>query len=164
MDYAYPWDGLITEFKFHENPSWARHFATLMRSAPWVDLALEKADIVIPIPLATERMLERGFNQSALLTRHLCPAKNREDVLLRVINTPAQSTLDRDARQHNVRRAFTVEPSRRNDMTGKRIVLVDDVMTSGASMGAATSALKHAGAIHITAIVFARTATEPSAA
>jgi len=61
------WTGLIAHFKFQENPAWGGHFATLMRSAPWVEPALEAADFVIPMPLARERLLQRGFNDSASL-------------------------------------------------------------------------------------------------
>nr|WP_315464790.1 ComF family protein [uncultured Rhodoferax sp.] len=160
MDYAYPWDRLIAHFKFQENPAWAHHFARLMRSTPWVDPALEEADFVIPMPLATERLLQRGFNQSALLARQLCPAKTLEHVLLRVIHTPAQSALDRKSRRQNVRNAYAMEPTRQGAVAGKRVVLVDDVMTSGASMGEAAATLRRAGATHITALVFARTGAD----
>lgn len=131
-----------------------------MRSTPWVDPALEEADFVIPIPLAIPRLQERGYNQSALLARSLCPSKTLENVLLRVINTSAQSSLDRKDRQNNVRHAFALEPTRRGIVANKRIVLVDDVMTSGASMTAASTTLKHAGANHVTALVFARTGVD----
>jgi len=164
VDYAYPWDRLIAHFKFQENPAWAGHFAALMRSAPWVEPALEAADFVIPMPLARERLLQRGFNQSALLARHLSPDKTLEQVLLRVINTPAQSALDRKDRQDNVRHAFAMEPLLQGAVSDKRIVLLDDVMTSGASMSAAATTLRHAGAAHITALVFARTGVDAATA
>lgn len=160
VDYAFPWDRLIAEFKFHENPAWARHFAVLIRSSPWVEPALEDADFIVPMPLATERLLQRGFNQSTLLARHLNPAKVLEGALLRVVNTPAQSTLARKDRQSNLRRAFAMEPARPGIVAGKRLVLLDDVMTSGASMAAASAVLKRAGASHITALVFARTGVD----
>ncbi len=157
VDYAFPWSRLVTDFKFRENPAWARHFATLMRSTPWIEPSLESADHVIPMPLATERFKQRGFNQAALLSRQLCPAKNCEGILLRVLNTPAQHTLDRKDRQANVMRAYALEPQHATRVANKRIVLIDDVMTSGASMAAASAVLKLAGAHHITVMVFART-------
>jgi len=85
-------------------------------------------------------------------------------VLLRVINTPAQSALDRKDRQDNVRHAFAMEPLRQTAVSGQRIVLLDDVMTSGASMSAAATTLRHAGAAHITALVFARTGVDAATA
>lgn len=158
VDYGYPWDRLIADFKFQGNPAWARHFATVMRSAPWVEPALEAADWVIPMPLARERLLERGFNQSALIARHLSPAKVREDWLLRLFHTPPQSGLSRERRQHNLQHAFAMEPHSGARLQGQNIILVDDVMTSGATMAAASVVLQRAGAQHITALVFARTA------
>ena len=164
VDYAFPWDRLIAQFKFQENPAWARHFAVLIRSSPWVEPALEDADFIVPMPLATERLLQRGFNQSTLLARNLNPSKVLEGALLRVVNTPAQSSLTRKDRQNNLRLAFAMEPSRPGIVEGKRLVLLDDVMTSGASMGAASAVLRRAGAIHITALVFARTGVETALA
>jgi predicted amidophosphoribosyltransferase len=80
-----------------------------------------------------------------------------ENALLRVLHAPAQSSLDWQSRQHNVRHAFAMEPLNPGAVAGKHVVLLDDVMTSGASLGAATAVLKQAGALHITALVFART-------
>ena len=155
--YAYPWSGLVADFKFHEHTGWAASFATLMRSAPWVEPALEAADVVIPMPLSRERLQERGFNQAQLLAQALEPAKLLCHVLLRIKDTPPQSSLPRKDRLQNVQHAFAVDPLRASQLAGKRVVLVDDVMTSGASLHAAATALRQAGAKHIAALVFART-------
>lgn len=159
VDYGYPWDRLIADFKFRSNPAWARYFAAVMRSAPWVEPALEAADWVVPMPLSRERLRDRGFNQSSLLARQLCPAKVQETSLLRVIHTPAQSGLPRQQRLHNLQHAFAMEPLNAAAIEGKRVILVDDVMTSGATLGAASQVLRRAGAKHISAMVFARTVT-----
>lgn len=158
VDYAYPWDTLIAEFKFHENAAWAHAFAGLMHNAPWVGPALDDADVVLPMPLAPERLRHRGFNQSTLLARQLRPHKTLHHALLRVIHTAPQSSLPRKDRQSNVQGAFALDPFQREGIAGKKVVLLDDVMTSGASLAAATQALRRAGAAHITALVFARTA------
>ena len=157
VGYEYPWSTLITDFKFHGRPGWASTFATLMRSAPWVEPALDLADVVLPLPLAPQRLAERGFNQALLLARCLAPGKTRPGVLLRVRHTAAQAALDRAARQANVRGAFAVEPLLAAGLRGARAVLVDDVMTSGASLASAAAAVRQAGAAHITALVLART-------
>jgi ComF family protein len=157
VSYSYPWSGLVAQFKFHGRPGWAGPLAALMRSAPWVEPALEQADHVLPMPLSRERLAERGFNQALELARALAPAKVRCDLLLRVRNTPAQAELGLAARLRNVKGAFAVEPLRVAQVRARRIVLVDDVMTSGASLFAAADALRQAGAAHITAIVLART-------
>ena len=154
--YEYPWSRLILEFKFGQRPGWAPRFAMLLRSAPWVEPALENAGLVLPMPLSAQRMRERGFNQALELARHLAPAKCRPGLLLRIKDTPPQSALKRAQRLHNVRHAFAVEPLRAGELAHARVVLVDDVMTSGASLYAAALALRAAGAAHITGIVLAR--------
>ncbi len=131
--------------------------ATLMRSTPWVDPALEAAHWVVPMPLSPERLRQRGFNQAYLLARELAPTVVRKDLLLRIRDTPAQSSLPRRERMANVQNVFAIEPLQHHQIQGKRIVLVDDVMTSGASLNAAAHTLKQAGAQHVTALVFART-------
>ncbi|MDP3619855.1 MAG: ComF family protein [Ramlibacter sp.] len=155
--YDYPWSSLITQFKFHGQAGWARPFAVLMRSSPWIEPALDSADLVVPIPLSDARLAERGFNQALLLARELAPARTRPDLLLRLRHTHPQAALNRQARLANVTGAFAVDPLRTAQVRGKRIALVDDVMTSGASLFAAALALRQAGASHITALVFART-------
>ncbi|SDZ84270.1 ComF family protein [Acidovorax soli] len=157
VDYAYPWAGAIAEFKFRGDPSWAAALATLLRSTPWVEPALEAADRVLPVPLSRARLQERGFNQAALLAHHLAAPKVDATLLLRLRATEAQSGLPRSQRLRNLQGAFAVEPTRAATLQGQRIVLLDDVMTTGATLNAATHALRQAGAAHITALVVART-------
>ena len=157
VDYAYPWADALAQFKFRGDPGWAKALATLMRSTPWMEPALEAADRVLPVPLSTERLRERGFNQSALLARHLAGPKTDLHTLLRLHATEAQSSLPRAQRMRNLRGAFAVEPSRAAALRGQRVVLIDDVMTTGATLQAATLALREAGVAHVTAAVLART-------
>jgi ComF family protein len=157
VSYAWPWPDCIAGFKFHGDAGWAGPFATLLRSAPWVEPALERCDIVLPMPLAPARLRERGFNQACELARRLSPAKTDAALLLRTRDTPAQSGLSRADRLRNLRGAFAVEPLRADAVRGLRLVLVDDVMTSGASLFAAAETLRLAGAAHVTALVLART-------
>jgi predicted amidophosphoribosyltransferase len=91
------------------------------------------------------------------MARALEPTKVQSDVLLRVLETPPQSALARQDRLNNVAGAFAIEPSRYAEVAGKHIVLLDDVMTSGASLASAARVLRGAGAAHITGLVFART-------
>lgn len=157
VDYAYPWSGLLVNFKFHQQPGWAASLARLLRSAPWVEPALEQADLLIPMPLSSQRLRERGFNQTLELARALEPSKAISGVLLRLRDTPPQSSLPRHDRLRSVQGAYAVEPLLARRVEGKRIVLLDDVMTTGASLYAAAHALRDAGATHITGMVFART-------
>lgn len=157
VDYAYPWSTLVLDFKFKEHTGWAREFAALMRSTPWIEPALEAADWVIPLPLSAQRLRERGFNQTLLLARALAAEKTNPHILLKMRDTAVQHTLPLKERLANVRQSFVVEPQLAKAVQGKRLVVLDDVMTSGATLRAAAEALRQAGAHHLTAIVFART-------
>ena len=155
--YAYPWSGLITSYKFNSNPGWSSTFATLLRSTPWTEPALDACDLLVPMPLSVQRLQARGFNQALVLARALQPDKTDSQVLLRIKDTPAQRTLARTERLLSVKDAFAVDPLLAVRVRGKRIVLVDDVMTSGASIYAAASVLLASGAMHITGMVISRT-------
>ena len=161
VSYAYPWSHLISGYKFHEHPGRAAAFALLLRSTPWVEPALEAADALLPIPLSAQRLRTRGFNQALLLARQLAPEKTDSHLLLRIQDTPAQSTLNRKQRLVSLHDAFAVDPLRAQQIRGKRLLLVDDVMTSGATLYAAAHVLRAAGAAHITALVIARTQARP---
>ena len=155
--YAWPWVGLIGRFKFQQSAGWAGPLATLLMSAPGAEDSLEAADWVLPMPLSAARLAERGFNQSWLLARALSPSKADAQMLLRTRNTPSQRTLPRSERLANVLGAFAVEPLRAHQLRGKNVVLIDDVMTSGASLHTAARVLRQAGVGHIAALVLART-------
>lgn len=157
LPYAYPWSTLVADFKFHQQAGWAACFALLLRSTPWVEPALEAADWIIPMPLSRQRLRERGYNQALVLARALDAHKVVHDLLLRVHDTPPQRTLPRSERLRNVEHAFAVDPVQQPRLAGKRVVLLDDVMTSGASLYAAAKTLRAAGATHITGLVLART-------
>ena len=155
--YAWPWVDLIAQLKFHGQPGWARTLGSLMLNAPWVEDTLAQADCVVPIPLSAERLSERGYNQSLLLARQISAAKTQAELLLRTRHTPSQRTLPRAQRLANLTGAFAIDPLRMAEVRGQRVVLVDDVMTSGASLHTAALALREAGARHISAVVLART-------
>lgn len=157
VDYAWPWRGLVARFKFHGQPGWDRPLSWLMRSAAGVDEVLAAADRVLPMPLSRERLAERGYNQAWLLARRLAPDKADASLLLRIRHTPAQHTLPRAQRLANLEGALVVDPLRAGQVRGRSLVLVDDVMTSGASLHCAARALVLAGAAQVSAIVLART-------
>jgi ComF family protein len=157
VSYTFPWTGCIARFKFQADPSLARALAHLMRHAPWVEPALDAATLVVPMPLSPTRLRERGFNQALELARHLAPHKTHAHTLLRRGDSAHQVGASRQERLDHVRDAFWVAPERVSAVRGQRVVLVDDVMTTGASMNEAARALRVAGAVHITGLVLART-------
>jgi ComF family protein len=160
VGYGFPWQDLVADFKFRDAPGWADLFALLLQSTHGVDVALAQADGVLPVPLSTARLRQRGFNQALLLAQALEPAKTRAHLLLRIKDTPPQSLLDRAARLNDVKDAFAVDPLLVTQVRGQSIVLVDDVMTTGATLHGAALALRAAGATRVTALVFARTDRE----
>jgi ComF family protein len=155
--YVWPWTDCITDFKFRGHAGLAAPLAALLRSAPRIEPALEQADLVLPLPLSPARLGERGFNQAHELAKRLAPRKTDPGILLRTRDAPAQSALTRAQRLRNLRGAFALEPLRAAAVRDKRIVLVDDVMTTGASLFTAAETLRRGGAAHITAVVLART-------
>lgn len=120
---------------------------------------LDEADLLVPVPLHRLRLAHRRFNQSAALAAAIAqvsgvPARN--DLLTRSKATPPQVGLTRGLRAKNMQGAFAVPPELRFELAERRIVLVDDVMTSGATLNAATRVLLRAGAKQVDAIVCAR--------
>lgn len=157
VSYEYPWAGVVGLFKFNGRPAWATQIAQIMQINPDVQPALDAADLAIPMPLLSARLRTRGYNQALVLAQALRIKNLDSAVLLRIKETPALSLLDREDRLRAMTDAFAVEPLLAERVRGQRIVLIDDVMTTGATLHGAASALKAAGAAHITGLVFART-------
>jgi ComF family protein len=147
----------MADFKFHDQPALAKFFANLLKATPWVDPSIEAADLLLPMPLSRQRLQVRGYNQALLLAQQLHARKARVDLLLRITDTPAQHTLKREQRLTGLAHSFAVDPLKVSLLQGARLVLVDDVMTTGASLYAAARVLRAAGAAHITGLVVART-------
>lgn len=162
VPYAWPWRERIAALKFREQPGWARPLAWLMRGCDGAEDLLHSADAVLPIPLSRQRLAERGYNQAWQLARALAPNKADAGLLLRVRHTPPQRSLPRSARLANLQGAFAVEPLRAHDLRGLHLLLVDDVMTSGASLHSAAQVLMQTGAARVSALVLARTEAHAS--
>jgi len=157
LNYAWPWSPLISQFKFFSQPAWARSFASIMRSTPFAQDAIDQAHLLLPIPLSAARLAERGFNQSLLLALQLSPSKTQSHLLLRTRHTQAQSQLNRQARLSNLLGAFAMSPLEAGAVRGQHILLIDDVMTSGATLNLVAQVLKQAGAKEVCALVLAKT-------
>lgn len=143
----------LRRFKFEGRPDLARPLGQMLRRA-----AAEAglcADIVIPVPLHPKRLCERGYNQSALLARSIVgevSARLDTRTLVRIRQTEQQATLDQKSRLLNVQQAFALQGSVQN----LRIVLVDDVYTTGATLQACADTLRRGGAANVKGLVLAR--------
>lgn len=165
MDYGFPWDHVVNEFKYQARPELANALAELMAAAI-ARSAQALPDRVLPMPLAPQRLAQRGYNQAWELARRVAAAAHRpacSNGLLRPLDTAPQAGLGRAARQHNLRTAFMVEPRHRPALAGRRVALVDDVMTTGATVREAAAALLRAGAAAVDVWVLARTPEAPVA-
>lgn len=162
-DYAPPIDRLIGALKFGGQLAAAgalgRELAIALRRWQAGPLSAQAApiDLVVPVPLSLARRQQRGYDQAQAIARALGRAASitHGHPLVRLRPTRAQSTLPRLERADNLRGAFGPRPGLRLD--GAHVALVDDVMTTGATLDAAARALRQAGAHRITAVVAART-------
>lgn len=124
---------------------------------------ISKADMVTPVPLHWTRSFARRFNQSALLAKVVARQGNIEfapEVLTRHRRTPSQGRLNAGARQRNVQGAFTAPKKHQDRIKGKRILLIDDVLTTGATVAACASVLRRTGATGVDVLTVARVVRE----
>ena len=120
---------------------------------------LADADALVPVPRHWRRQWARRFNQAALLAQIIARTNGRvvaHGALKRVKATPQQVGLDKSERAHNVQGAFRVPAAGRAEVAGRKLLLIDDVLTSGATIDACTRALLRAGATSVDVLVFAR--------
>jgi ComF family protein len=159
LDYGHPWDRLIASFKFHAALDLVAPLAHTLVHA-WRLSGRQQPELLVPVPLAASRLRERGYNQAWQIARRLarvlgCAADDR--LLHRVRDTPHQLAFPPERRAANVQAAFMAEPARLAALRGRRITLVDDVMTTGATAAEITRVLQHAGAAAVDVWVLART-------
>lgn len=151
--YAFPLDRLLPRFKFHHDLAAGRLLAQGMADA---FRALPRPDALIPIPLHRARLRSRGYDQALELAKPLACALGiplHDHVLLRRRHTSPQSELDARGRRRNLRGAFAVSA---NAMPPAHVTLIDDVMTTGATLHAAALALRRAGVVRVDAWICAR--------
>ena len=151
--YAFPIDRLVQALKYRHQLVVAQFFAeVLQETATCLPMPI---DLVLALPLSEMRLRQRGFNQALEIARPLarqCGWPLSAHGYQRVVDTAPQTSLPWKERQRNVRGAFECGL----DLTGKRVVVIDDVMTTGATLNEFARVLKQHGAAHVTNLVAAR--------
>ena len=148
--YGFPLDKLIQALKFQHRLALAGLFAGAMRAE-----APAHGDLILPMPLSSARLRQRGFNQAMEIARPLARALQLPlsiDDCRRTLDTAPQSSLPWKARRRNMRNAFEC----RTDLRDKTIVVIDDVMTTGATLDELARTLKRHGAVRVINWVVAR--------
>jgi ComF family protein len=158
--YSFAVDTLITRFK--HNAKWPLGHLLGELLAQYLqhrfDEDLDRPEVLIPVPLATKRLRQRGFNQAAMLARWLSESLKipcDETLLLRIQDTSAQQELKADARKRNLRNAFALAPD--TCVAGRHLALIDDVLTTGATAQTLARLLMDAGAARVDVYCLART-------
>lgn len=154
--YDYPIDSLLQHYKYKETLHLANTFASLLGKKLSQSPTEQKIDLIIPMPMHTTRLKQRGFNQALEIARLI--SKNMKIKLdyktcQRIKLAPPQAGLSLKERVKNIRGAFHCQQS----LSGSNVAIIDDVMTTGASMNELAKTLKQAGAAHVECWVIART-------
>lgn len=158
LDYLPPWSGLISRFKFQRASSLQAPFVGLMAEA--IRQRPHRVDLVLPVPLSPERLAERGYNQAWLLAKGLGQAMQRpatDAALVRTRSTPRLMTLGSEERLRAIQGAFQVKPAWAKRLRGRHVAMVDDVLTTGATLDEISRLLRQHGVAGVSAWVLART-------
>lgn len=145
-------------FKFEKKKGLARHLIQLINTHIPSDCRIAEYDFILPVPIHKKRQQERGFNQATLLANGIAKTEGvpvLRDTLVRHRHTVAQSSLDREARQQNLVGAFTIRNP--DIIRGKRLLIFDDVFTTGATIREAVSELWTADPAEVDVLTLART-------
>ncbi len=150
---------LILDLKFFDKTANAEALANMLYSAG-KDIWQQNPDLLVPVPIHRLRLLQRRYNQCAVLAKYLSRKTQIPtdfSSLIRCRNTIPQVQLSGRARRNNLKQAFTVKYPQ--NIKGKKVVLIDDVSTTGSTLNECAKALKKAGALEIYALTLARTKT-----
>ena len=150
LAYRFPADALVHALKFRGELALAPFLAKLILER----ISVANVDCIVPVPLSTARLRERGYNQAVEIARQL-GGRVDLDACTRVRDAPPQAGLEREARRRNVRGAFHC----RRAFAGERVAVVDDVMTTGATLDELARTLKAAGAAQVVNWIVCRTAS-----
>ena len=159
VDYAFPWDDLLQAYKFRAALHLRRLLLDPLMSRLQEDVEAQQCELLLSVPLSSAGLRQRGYNQShelaKALARHL-QLRYTPQAIERIKRSQVQSLLPKMERSRNVRGAFIVRPEALSQIQGRRIAIVDDVMTTGATLFELAGLLKRSGASHVQAWVIAR--------
>lgn len=159
-DYIAPLDQLVLALKFGRRLAIAPALAQMLASTLELPDSYPLPDILIPVPLSRQRLAQRGFNQALEIAKplaRLTAIPLYPTLLQRVRDTTAQTRLHPNQRLHNIAHAFALNSDYADKISNRHIGVVDDVMTTGATLHEIAACLKRQGAQRVTNIVFART-------
>lgn len=147
----------IIKYKFNENSYLYKTFAKIIIKNEKIYRFLKLYDIIIPVPMHKNKKAVRGYNQSELIAKEI--ARNMElefdkNILIKEKNTNVQSTLTKIKRAENVKNAFLVEDNTK--IKGKKVILIDDIYTTGSTVNECSKVLKKAGAKEICVVTIAK--------
>jgi ComF family protein len=152
----------VHAFKYGGNLTQGERLGRLMADHDYPSFRIEDHELIVPVPLHPRRLRQRGFNQSVLLAREISRQRGIPLdflALRRIVDTEPQAGLKKDERRSNMRSAFSVpDPGR---IRGRRILLVDDVHTTGSTLGECARTLLKGGAESVGALTLARAIQEP---
>lgn len=150
---------LITRLKYSGDRGLAEPLGNLLLDAAQEHLTLQDYEAVIPVPLHRDRLRQRGFNQAFLLARPLAATARIPIVnaLHRTVKTKAQVGLQGESRRNNVRGVFALQPRTRDRVTRRNVLLIDDVVTTGATVDECARTLRGAGVNRVDVMSVART-------
>ncbi|OGQ99102.1 MAG: hypothetical protein A2505_02360 [Deltaproteobacteria bacterium RIFOXYD12_FULL_55_16] len=153
--YEEPLKKVVHHFKYQGKTDCLPSFTRFARKLPQ-QIEMEAVDLIVPVPLHQKRLQERGFNQALLLARAFFPKDQRiiTNLLIRSRPTAPQTGFSGTARRTNLKNAFAVIKPHR--LTGKKILLVDDVFTTGTTVNECARVLKKAGAVEVMVLTLAR--------
>ncbi|MBI5417977.1 ComF family protein [Candidatus Poribacteria bacterium] len=151
---------LVYAFKYYKKYFLASDMAWVMFNSIQkniFELDLKNVDCIIPVPLFSRKKRERGFNQSELLAKYFSEISGiplNNNILYRTLDTVSQSSLDENTRRKNVKNAFRIDI--KQSIKNKKILLIDDVSTTGATINECSRVLKKGGCEEVKVVVFAR--------
>lgn len=159
--YLFEYKGLIRKiilnYKFHNKSFFCNFFAKLLLNCKKTYGFFSFYDIIIPVPMEKEKMLQRGYNQAELITNIICKNTkilNGNSFIKKIKKTKIQSSLNLNQRKENIKNAFYVND--KNALKGKKIIIFDDICTTGNTVNEISRILKMSGAREILVIVLAK--------